>query len=130
MAGGERALVDRPRQAVSAGGPAPGAPRAHRVRARIEAAYEDPERQVFLPTLNLSESGVFLQTAETPAVGCRAQVVLELPGHEAFLRLRGTVTRVQSGPIAGFAVHFDAGHEDAEALEAVREFVRREGRPE
>lgn len=101
-------------------------PRAPRVRARIEAAYEDPERQIFLPTLDLSESGVFLVAPETPAVGSRAQVVLEIPGHEAFVRLRGTVIRVQSKPVAGFAVRFDASEEDAKALEVVRDFVARE----
>jgi hypothetical protein len=100
-------------------------PRAHRVRARIEAAYEDPERQVFLPTLDLSESGVFLLSSEIPAVGSVAQVVLELPGHEAFLRLRGAVTRVQREPVAGFALHFDGTDQDVDALEALRDFVRR-----
>ncbi len=105
-------------------------PRAHRVRARIEAAYEDPERQVFLPTLDLSESGVFLLSSENPPVGSLAQVVLELPGHEAFLRLRGAVTRVQREPVAGFALHFTGNDQDADALEALREFVRRTPPPE
>lgn len=113
---------------MSTPGEAPG--RAQRVRARIEAAYEDPERQVFLATLNLSESGVFLLAAEAPEVGCHAQVVLELPGHEAFVRLRGRVVRVQTEPVAGFAVRFEAGEEDAEALSVIRNFVRRESRPE
>ena len=107
-----------------------GTPRAPRVRARIEAAYEDPERQVFLATLNLSESGVFLLAGEAPEVGCQAQVVLELPGHEAFVRLRGTVVRVQVEPVAGFAVRFEADAEDADALGVIREFVGREARPE
>lgn len=105
-------------------------PRAPRVRARLEAAYEDPDRQVFLPTLNLSETGLFLQSPESPPVGAQAQVVLELPGHEAFLRLRGVVTRVQEEPVAGFALRFESEEGDAEALKALREFVRRESRPE
>jgi hypothetical protein len=107
-----------------------GPVRAHRVRARLEAAYEDPERQVFLPTLDLSESGVFLQSTESPALGLQAQVVLELPGHDAFLRLRGTVIRVQTEPIPGFAVHFEGDDANGEALAAVRAFVERETRSE
>ena len=107
-----------------------GRPRAQRVRARLEAAYEDPVRQVFLPTLDLSESGVFLLSAEAPAVGLQAQVVLELPGHEAFLRLRGTVIRVQTEPVVGFAVRFEVDEASAEALAALRAFVGREFAPE
>lgn len=117
---------------MSAGGSIAGSgrARAQRVRARIEAAYEDPQRQVFLPTLDLSESGVFLVAAEAPAVGSQAQVVLELPGQEAFLRLRGTVIRVQSEPVAGFAVCFDPHASSPEAVAALREFVGREPSPE
>jgi hypothetical protein len=114
--------------ASDAGDAAAAAARAQRVRARLEAAYEDPERQVFLPTLDLSESGVFLLSTQAPAVGSHAQVVLELPGHEAFLRLRGAVTRVQLEPVAGFALRFENDAPNAEALDALREFVRREGR--
>jgi len=116
---------------VSAGTSGGGAnrSRAQRVRARIEAAYEDPLRQVFLPTLDLSESGVFLLSTETPALGSQAQVVLELPGHEAFLRLRGTVTRAQIEPVAGFALRFETDEASAEALQALREFVGREPQP-
>lgn len=105
--------------------------RAPRVRARLEVGYEDPERQVFLPTLDLSESGVFLLSDEAPEVGSQAHVVLELPGHEAFLRLRGTVTRVQMGPQeAGFAIQFDPAGQDAEAVAALRGFIARERRGE
>lgn len=128
MAARWRTMVGRPRETVSDDDH--GIPRATRVRARIEAAYEDPERQVFLPTLNLSESGVFLLASEAPAVGSQAQVVLELPGHEAFLRLRGTVQRVQESPVSGFAIRFETGDEDLETLAALREFVDREFRPE
>jgi hypothetical protein len=105
-------------------------PRARRVRARLEAAYEDTDRQVFLPTLNLSESGVFLLSTEAPTVGSIAQVVLDLPGHEAFLRLRGAVTRVQLEPVAGFALRFEKDAPNAGALEALREFVGREAHGE
>lgn len=100
--------------------------RAQRVRARIEAAYEDPLRQVFLPTRDLSESGVFLLSAESPAIGSQAQVVLELPGHEALLRLRGTVIRSQSEPVVGFAIQFESDEASAPALAALRDFVARE----
>jgi hypothetical protein len=121
-------MVDRSRQAVSATGSGGGdaGSRALRVRARIEAGYEDSLRQVFLPTLNLSESGVFLLSSELPAIGSQAQVVLELPGHEAFLRLRGSVIRVQTEPFAGFAVSFETDAGNAEALAALRQFVRHE----
>lgn len=117
---------------MSAGASDDGAerPRAQRVRARIEAAYEDPVRQVFLPTLDLSESGVFLVSAEAPAIGAQAQVVLELPGHEAFLRLRGTVTRAQTDPVAGFGIRFEIDEASEEALAALRAFVGREVQPE
>lgn len=107
-----------------------GRVRAPRVRARIEAAYEDPLRQVFLPTLDLSESGVFLLSAESPAIGSQAQIVLELPGHEALLRLRGTVIRAQAEPVVGFAIRFEDDEASAGALAAVRDFVAREKHPE
>jgi len=107
----------------STGGPASRAPR---VRARIEAGYEDPERQVFLPTHDLSETGVFLLSEDAPPVGSRAQVVLELPGNEAFLRLSGTVSRTQEGPPAGFAVQFDESARGEDARAALRAFIARE----
>lgn len=122
-------MVDRPRKAVSASDTSKGQPRARRVRARIEAAYEDPLRQVFLPTLDLSESGVFLLSTESPVIGSQAQVVLELPGHDALLRLRGTVIRVQTEPVVGFAIRFESDASSAPALTAVREFVAREKHP-
>ena len=124
-------MVDRSRQAVSRAETDQGAARqrAARVPARLEAAYEDPERQVFLPTLDLSESGVFLLSEDAPLVGSQAQVVFELPGEEVFLRLRGRVARVQTEPVPGFALRFDPVRQDAGSLTSLRDFVGRHAAP-
>jgi hypothetical protein len=88
------------------------APRANRraaprARVRLEAAYEDSLRQVFLVTADLSEGGVFLLTPEPPPVGLSGQITLELPTSPAILRLRGTVVRRRADAPAGFALAFD-----------------------
>jgi hypothetical protein len=88
------------------GGDTPKTPRrAPRVAIRLEAAYEDPERQVFLPTRDLSENGVFLLAPDPPPVGAAASVLVELPGEAELLRLKGVVTRVEPG--VGFALRFE-----------------------
>lgn len=106
---------------MSASGPgAVGRRAAPRVTARLEAAYEDAERQIFLPTRDLSLSGVFLVSAERPAVGTPATLLLELPEEPAFLRLRGAVVRSQAGAggvAGGFALRF----EDASLSDPVRD---------
>jgi hypothetical protein len=92
---------------------------APRVTARLEAAYEDAERQVFLPTRDLSLSGVFLLSPVRPPVGTPASLLLELPEESAFLRLHGAVVRSQApadGLPGGFALRF----EDASLSEQVR----------
>ena len=94
--------------------------RAPRVAVTLEAAYEDPERQVFLTTRDLSESGVFLLAADSPPPGVPARLMLELPGHPAMLRLAGTVARNDE---AGFAVALDLEQSSAEALGVLREFT-------
>ncbi len=113
-------MVDHSGEAVSA--PSPDVARrrgAPRVTARLEAAYEDGERQVFLPTRDLSLSGVFLLSPVRPPVGTPASLLLELPEEPAFLRLHGAVVRSQE-PVGclpgGFAVRF----EDASLSEPVR----------
>lgn len=79
-----------------------------RVAARIEAAYEDADRQLFLTSRDLSESGIFLLAPDPPAAGGAARVTLELPGCAELLRLRGVVVRNQRAEPAGFAVRFEA----------------------
>ena len=79
-----------------------------RVATRIEAAYEDAERQLFLTSRDVSESGIFLLAPDPPAAGGPARLTLELPGCAELLRLRGVVARSQSAEPAGFAVRFDA----------------------
>lgn len=98
--------------------------RSPRVAIRLEAAYEDPERQVFLPTRDLSEGGVFLLAPDPPPLGAAASVLVELPGEAELLRLKGVVTRVEPG--VGFALRFDGVLPDAaraalRALEAPEE---------
>lgn len=85
--------------------------RAPRVAIRLEAAYEDPERQVFLPTRDLSEGGVYLLSPDPPPVGATASVMIELPGEPELLRLKGLVTRSEPG--TGFALRFEDGLTDA-----------------
>jgi hypothetical protein len=94
-----QALVDRTDAKRRAG------PRA---RVRLEAAYEDAVRQVFLVTSDLSEGGAFLLTPEPPPVGLSGQITLELPTGPAILRLRGTVVRQRFETPAGFALAFDS----------------------
>jgi hypothetical protein len=97
---------------------------AHRVLAALEAAYEDADRQVFLRTRDLSESGVYLWAPDPPAVGSEAQLLLELPGQPAFLRLSGTVIRSDPGRTGGFALRFAEGP-SAQGFKALRSFVER-----
>ena len=101
-------MVDPTRQAVERPAPRPNRRAAPRARVRIEAAYEDALRQVFLVTADLSEGGVFLLTPEPPPVGLTGQITFELPSGPAILRLRGTVVRRRSDAPAGFALAFDS----------------------
>jgi len=92
--------------------------RSPRVSIRLEAGYEDAERQVFLPTRDLSEGGVFLLSEDPPDLGAPARVLLELPGQPVLLRLHGVVARREPG--AGFAFHFDSERLPEEARRALR----------
>jgi hypothetical protein len=99
-------MVDQSRQALDKSG-RPNRRAGPRARVRLEAAYEDVERQVFLVTSDLSVGGAFLLTPEPPPVGLSGQITLELPTGPAILRLRGTVVRRRADAPAGFALAFD-----------------------
>jgi hypothetical protein len=97
-----------------------------RARIRLEAAYEDAHRQVFLHTRDLSEEGVYFFSPDPPEVGAAARLVLELPGHPQILRIRGQVARRDTGPRSGFAVRFEHDDGDRTASDprsAIRKFV-------
>ena len=94
-----------------------------RVRSRIAASYEDADRHVFLHTVDLAEGGVFLVSPSRPPVGASAMVLLELPGDPVILRLRGSVARHQTHPVAGFAVRFDPRVNAESGRQALRGFV-------
>ena len=83
-----------------------------RAPIRVEAAYEDSERQVFLETRDISEDGIYLFAPDPPEVGCPAKLVLELPGNSEMLRLSGRVSRRDTGPRPGFVVLFQYGDPD------------------
>jgi hypothetical protein len=89
---------------------------------RLEAAYEDPVRQIFLATRDLSELGVYLVAEEAPDEGVAARVTLELPGQPALLRVDGVVARREPGQ--GFALAFEAGRMGETTREALRAFTR------
>jgi hypothetical protein len=117
--------VDRSGKAVETTGVLPGPERrsSPRARSRIGASYEDADCHVFLHTVDLAEGGVFLASPSHPPVGASAMVLLELPGDPAILRLRGSVARQQTHPVAGFAVRFDPQANAESGLRALRRFV-------
>jgi hypothetical protein len=96
--------------------------RAPRVPVRLEAAYEDPTRQIFLATRDLSELGAYLVAEEAPQEGVAARLTLELPGEPAMLRLDGVVARREPGQ--GFALAFEAGSMEQATRVALRAFTR------
>lgn len=96
--------------------------RARRIPVRLEAAYEDPARQIFLATRDLSELGVYLVADEAPEEGVAARMTLELPGEPAILRLDGVVVRREPG--RGFALAFETGSMTARTRSALRAFTR------
>jgi hypothetical protein len=97
--------------------------RAPRARVRLEAAYEDAERQVFLATGDLSESGAWLVAPDPPQPGRPARITLELPGVSELLRLRGLVVRCRSEAPAGFAIRFDPESTPSRSRQVLRRFV-------
>ncbi len=97
---------------------------APRILARIEAAYEDAQRQLFLTSRDLSESGIFLVAPDPPEPGGSARLTLALPGCEELLRVRGVVARSQRAEPAGFAVHFDASSFSDVARTSLRRWLQ------
>ncbi len=91
-----------------------------RARAQFEVAVEGGGRQIFAPALNLSASGVLLACDEPPALGTSVRVVISLPPTGVFLRLQGTVVRIDEEGGA-FAVSFRAVDEGC--AEKLRSFV-------
>jgi hypothetical protein len=115
--GGEAVSQDAPRERR----------RARRVAARLEAGYEDAERQVFLPCRDLSECGAFLVAPDPPPAGRPAKILLELPGSPGLLRLRGIVVRIQHEAPRGFAIEFDPVSLSETARSALRLFTGKTG---
>jgi len=116
-------MVDHPRQTLEPGA-RPNRRNAPRARVRLEAAYEDALRQVFLVTSDLSEGGAFLLTPEPPPVGLSGQITLELPTGPAILRLRGTVVRRRADAPAGFALAFDPGATPESTRRSLQRFIQ------
>lgn len=113
--------MDRPGQAVKEGarGERRAAPRR---RVKLDVAYEDPYRQIFVAARDVSETGIFLLSPDPPpAPGVPARVMLELPGHPVLLRLRGTVARWEEG--TGFALRFDPERTGDDARRVLRRFA-------
>jgi hypothetical protein len=96
-----------------------------RARVRWDVAFEERGRQLFVPTLNVSASGMFLASGDVrPEVGAPVRVVLSLPPDGVFLRLRGWVVRhATTGEPDGFAIRFD--HDDSLAAVELQRFVSR-----
>lgn len=82
--------------------------RAPRASVRLGAAYEDPQRQIFVVARNLSETGAWVQSQSPPELGHPAKLTLELPGEQEILRIPARVVRRELGFPSGFALQFDA----------------------
>ncbi len=95
--------------------------RLRRVAAKLDVAYEDQTRQVFLGAADVSEEGVLIEDSNPPSEGSHAQLVIALPDSR-LLRLRGVVARVQEEPSA-FAFRFDPEDMDESDREALRRFI-------
>ena len=115
-------MVDHTRQTVEPGRRA-NQRTAPRARVRLEAAYEDALRQVFLVTSDLSEGGAYLLTPEPPPVGLSGQITLELPTGPAILRLRGTVVRRRADDPPGFALAFDPRATPESTRRSLKRFI-------
>jgi len=94
-----------------------------RASVRWEVAFEEPGRQLFVPALNVSASGMFLASPDVrPDVGVPVRVVVSLPPDGVFLRLRGSVVRhAEPGEPDGFAIRFEDG--DPGSVLALQRFV-------
>jgi hypothetical protein len=90
---------------------------------RWDVAFEEPGRQLFVPALNVSASGMFLASSDLrPAVGAPVRVVVSLPPDGVFLRLQASVVRhAGEGEPDGFAIRFDDG--DPRSVLALHRFV-------
>lgn len=109
-------MVDRSGQAVGERRAAP------RIAVRLEVAYEDASRQIFLATRDVSITGLYLHADDPPEAGVEVRVVLEVPGHPAMLRLPGQVVRRDPGQ--GFAVRLDLEKLPEDWPDALRAFAR------
>lgn len=107
------------------GGSSPNRRRALRVPARLEVAYEDADRQVFLMTADVSESGAFLVSPDPPELGVSARLVFELPGHAAIVRVPAVVARRSEAPLRGFAVRFQTAKLPPSTRSALQGYVQR-----
>jgi hypothetical protein len=89
----------------------------------MEVACEEPGRQVFFPSVNLSTSGILLGSKAPPSVGEQVRVVLSLPPDGVFVRMQGRVVRHADPPEPeGFAVVFKGVDERTRG--ELGEFVR------
>jgi hypothetical protein len=97
--------------------------RCRRASVRWDVAFEEPGRQLFVPALNVSASGIFLASPDVrPQVGSPVRVVVSLPPDGVFLRLSGSVVRhAASGEPDGFAIRFDDA--DPRSFLALQRFV-------
>ncbi len=100
--------------------------KCRRVPARLEIAYEDEDRQVFLVACDISEGGMYLYTPDPPQEGAEAKLLFELPGSPAMIRVVGVVTHRETGTSPGFGLRFSPGNMQIQDLEALRNFVTSE----
>lgn len=98
--------------------------RSTRYELRLDVAYDDGSTYETAPVTNLSESGLFLQTAEPLPPGKSVRIVPVSDAGKELFELLGEVVRTEDGERAGMGVRFKDLSESER--DKVRAFCERE----
>ena len=103
--------------------------RGPRLLVIMEAVCSDSQNLIFGNVLNLSDSGVFVETNDPVKPGTLLDLEMILPGTRDLLLIKGTVARQHTlaGKVRyGLGVQF--GELDFDALSAIQRYIEREAR--
>jgi Tfp pilus assembly protein PilZ len=94
-------IIDLPDAAVI-----PDTAPAPRYAVSLRVIWDNGDRVASGPAMNLSQSGIFIRTAEPPPVGKVVRLMPMINGENANLVLNGKVVRVADQPVPGMGIQF------------------------